>query len=354
MDYFLRDLTLLNFKNYSQRQFDFDQQLNYIIGLNGTGKTSLLDAIHYLCMAKSALFKSDSYSLKAAEKLFFIKGHFEKLGNQHEVICSFETKKSVKLNGKPYTRLSEHIGVLPCVISLPSDTNLIFDSSHTRRRFVDLMLCQTSKTYLQNLLNYNLLLKQRNQSLKVSLETGQVDRLLFESLDKLMQPLNHTIASARRKFVQLFKDYTQKYYNALAPAAETVDLSYVSEVEQSDFEPQFKAAFAREIQLGRTLMGVHKDDFKYYLNGQPLRYYGSQGQQKTYILALKLAHHEFCKVQSHIEPILLLDDIFDKIDAERAAKLLELVCQRGQVFITDVSQRSIPKGTVIKLDYDWL
>lgn len=349
MDYFLRQLTLLNFKNYSRRQFEFDKQLNYIIGLNGTGKTSLIDAIYYLCMAKSALFKSDIYSLRTGETLFFIKGFFEKLGIEYKITCSFENKKILKLNDKPYIRLSEHIGLLPCVVVLPSDTNLIFGSSQVRRRFVDLILCQTSKTYVQNLVNYNTLIKQRNQSLKDSLETGKIDQVLFQTWDNLLVPLNKTISTARRDFIEIFKTYTQKYYNALAPVDENIDLEYITNVEHSNFENKFKTAFRREVQLGRTLMGVHKDDFNYYLNGKSLRYYGSQGQQKTYILALKLAHYEFCKVQSQVNPILLLDDIFDKIDEERYSKLLELVCQCGQVFITDVSRRDLPKGTILKL-----
>ncbi len=338
MDYYLKKITLLNFKNYKEKHFTFDKAINYITGLNGSGKTSLLDAIYYLCMTKSALF-GDAYSVNYSSSFFSLKGVFIKNEKPFDIFCSFENrqKKVIKLNDKVHNRLADHIGLFPCVIVLPNEANLIQGSSRERQQFIDVILCQTNKRYCQKLIDYNKVLKQRNQALKSFAEKGHTDIVLLDSLDQLLLPLGTYIFTCRQAFIDGFKIKLQTYFNYLAPEKESINLQYSSHLNELDFESILKKNRPKDMTFCRTHFGVHKDDFLFYLNNKILKYYGSQGQQKTYILALKIAHYQFIFEQKNLKPILLLDDIFDKIDRHRHAKLLELINKKGQVFITDTT-----------------
>jgi DNA replication and repair protein RecF len=335
----LKKIQLLNFKNYEEILFDFSTGIHGFVGENGSGKTNLLDAIHYLCLTKSAFNSLDSQSIRHGERFFMIQGVFEKENKEIEVHCSLQEgrAKTLKVEKKPYQKISEHIGHFPCVLMTPYDTDLIREGSETRRKFFDGTLSQIDQTYLNNLLKYNKIIEQRNSLLKQFAERNFFDKTLIETYDSQLFPLAQAIFDKRSAFVAEFIPLLENYYFFICDEKEKVGMKYVSDLQTSDFESLLRHQLSKDMLLQRTTKGIHKDDYVFEIDGHSIHKFGSQGQQKSYVIALKLAQFELLCQYKGIKPLLLLDDIFDKLDDKRIKKLMELMSSGkfGQVFLSD-------------------
>ncbi len=348
---YLKSLSLLNFRICSEQTFNFHEGLNCFIGNNGSGKTNILDAIHYLSLCKSYINAIDSHQIKDGEDFFMIQGGFLKDYREENVICTVRknAKKQFKRNKKEYDRLSEHIGLFPVVMISPYDTNLIHEGSEERRKFIDNTLSQTDASYLEMLIQYNRILLNRNALLKQSGSGRNLDEVLLDILDEQLIKLGKPLYEKRKAFFEFFMPLFQKYYFNLTSGSETVQLFYKSPLEEMPFETGLKLSREKDTIMERTHFGIHKDDIEFYLKELPLKRSGSQGQQKSFLIALKLAHYEFIYLQLGIKPILLLDDIFDKLDEIRVEKLINMVVKDefekifGQVFVTDTQKDNIFK-----------
>lgn len=336
---FLKQLSLINFKNHSEFEAKFSQKINCFVGNNGMGKTNLLDAIHYLSFCKSFFNSIDSQNIKHGEGFFVIQGCFEKTGEENEVYCGIKRnqKKVFKKNKKEYERLSEHIGQFPLVMISPGDSDLINGSSESRRRFLDGIISQYDKVYLDKLISYNQVLKQRNALLKHFYETRSFDSETLEIWDEQLLMHGTAILEIRLDFLRQFIPLFNSHYLFISESKEQVALGYENSMGERDFKTALLTSLARDRMAGYTTVGPHKDDLEFTLNGFSLKKYASQGQQKSFLLALKLAQFEFIKNQKHTSPLLLLDDVYDKLDEARFTRLLEMVSGNkfGQVFITD-------------------
>ena len=336
---FLQKINLLDFKNYEELTLQFSADINCIAGPNGSGKTSLLDAIHYLCLTKSAFSLLDSQSIRHHRDFFLVDGTFLEGGKKHQITVSLKAggRKTVMHDKKAYERISEHIGRFPVVLIAPDDTDLVRDSGETRRKFFDNMLSQVDHAYLDNLIGYNNVLKQRNSLLKQFYERNYFDKELLETYNVQLLPLGQLIHRRRDAFMKEFVPVFRSHYQYLSESREEVDLIYESELFEENFEYEFSYATKRDLQLQRTTKGVHKDDFVFEIDRFALRKFGSQGQQKSFVIALKLAQFDAIQAASGKKPLLLLDDIFDKLDDMRIHKLLEMISRDtfGQLFITD-------------------
>jgi DNA replication and repair protein RecF len=337
---FLRELRLFNFKNYAEANLRFENPVNCFLGKNGSGKTNLLDAMHYLSFTKSAINPSDSQNIKLGENQFMIKGIFETQGKSKEVICSYlqGQKKIVREDGQDYMRFSNHVGKYPLVLIAPQDIELIWDGSEVRRKFFDSLLSQLDHEYLEDLIAYTMYIRQRNSALKLFAERGNIDRDLLGSYDQKMIPSAQRIFSKRGKFLTGFLPVFQQHYKTLAdPKHEEMGIQYRSELDGNDFEELLQKNLHRDVVLQRTSTGIHRDDFLFLLNNNEVRRYGSQGQQKSFLIALKLAEFQCLAEKKTFKPLLLLDDIFDKLDDNRIRKIMQFVADGmfGQLFITD-------------------
>lgn len=336
---FLKQLSLINFKNYNEFEAKFSEKVNCFVGNNGMGKTNLLDAIHYLSFCKSVFNTIDSQNIKHNEGFFVIQGFFNKHGEESEVYCGIKRnqKKIFKKNKKEYERLSEHIGQYPLVMISPGDSELINGSSEIRRKFLDGIISQYDKVYLDKLISYNQVLKQRNALLKNFFESRTFDSETLSILDEQLCIYGKSILEIRQEFLKQFVPLFNSYYRYISNSKEEVALHYENSLGDRDFKTALMTALARDRAVNYTTVGPHKDDLEFTLDQFSLKKYASQGQQKSYLLALKLAQFEFIKEQKHTKPLLLLDDVYDKLDESRFAKLLEMVSGEkfGQVFITD-------------------
>jgi DNA replication and repair protein RecF len=348
----LRKLSLFNFRNYEQTSVSFEGQVHCLLGKNGSGKTNLLDAIYYLSFTKSSLLATDTQNIKTGQNFFSIKGTFH---GDREVLCSFQAgqKKIMKENGNEYGRLSEHIGKYPAVMIAPNDIELIWDGGEVRRRFIDSMISQVNREYLERLISYTGHLKMRNSLLKRFAERGSVDHDLLESCDRQLIPCGDFIAKTRQEFLSNFLPYFQRHYTFLSGSgSEQVSIAYRSGTDDDTLADALSKNLNRDIILQRTTMGIHRDDFIFTLDGFELKRHGSQGQQKSFLIALKLAEFDVLTAYKMFKPILLLDDIFDKLDDDRIARLIELVGGGtfGQLFITDArpdrSQALLEEGGI--------
>ena len=333
----LQSLQLANFKNYAAVKIDLSAKINVLVGKNGSGKTNLLDAIHYLSLTKSA-FSADNFSIRQGELFFFIKGVFQHNKDIRELSCSLQNgaKKIFREGVNEYQKLSEHIGKYPVVLIAPDDTSLVKEGSDERRKFFDSLISQLDRVYLEELIQYNYALKQRNGLLKIFAESNTFDSIALESFDHILVKSGNFIFNKRKDFTQEFLPVFRRFYNFIV-ADEQADLDYKSEIQKTDFNSGLNANQQRDLLLQRTNFGVHKDDYIFTLGHGDLKRLGSQGQQKSFVIALKLAQFEIIKRHKQFKPILLLDDIFDKLDDLRIAKLLELIHndELGQLFITD-------------------
>lgn len=358
----LQNLRCAHFKNYTAVEIPFATQLNFIVGPNGAGKTTLLDAIHYLSLTKSAFNTADSYSVQHHQPAFAVEGTFVQQDKSYTVHCSFQKHggKLLKNNGKPYDRLRDHVGCFPIVLATPYDMDLVRGSSEVRRKFFDGILCQLDSLYLDAFCKYQRLLKQRNSLLRMYKGTGRLNRDLLATYDQQLLPLCQKIFLARHRFVQDFTPTFQQHYQDFVDATEEVQLCYDSVVAAPDFEQRFHDSLPQDLALQRTTQGPHRDEVHFMLNNHALKKIGSQGQQKSFTIALRLAQFDYMHQVLRRKPLLLLDDIFDKLDEHRIDKLVQLMAEQhfGQVFMTDAKgassamlmQQGGPEQALIKID----
>jgi DNA replication and repair protein RecF len=338
---YLKKIVLVNYKNFDTAEFVFDEKINCFVGNNGAGKTNVLDAIYHLAFAKGYFNSVSGQNIKHGQEFFLIEGVFEKLNKEELLSCSLKRgqKKVVKRNGKEYEKLSNHIGLIPLVIISPADTNLITEGSDVRRKFVDGVIAQSDKLYLQNLIKYNKVLSQRNSLLKYFALNHTFDALNLNIYNEQLIEIGSKIHLKRKEFLTKFIPIFKESYKHIAGVDENVDLQYKSHLDSIDFKTLLADNLEKDRFLQYTSVGIHKDDLLYTIEGHAIKKFGSQGQQKSYLVALKLAQFDFIKKQMNTTPILLLDDIFDKLDASRVEKLIALVNEDafGQVFISDTN-----------------
>jgi DNA replication and repair protein RecF len=334
----LKRLQLINFKNYAEVEAEFSPRVNVLVGKNGSGKTNLLDAIYFLSLTKSAFAAADNHCVKSGENYFMVKGSFENIkGGVTEVVGAIQSgsKKSFREAGLEYQKLGDHIGKYPVVLISPDDTDLIKESGESRRKFFDSIISQLDHAYLENLIQYNYALRQRNSLLKIFQDNQSFDAVALESYDRLLIRYGELIYRRRVEFVNEFVPVFRKYYSFIV-ADEPVDLIYASLLGETTFADGLAHSLRRDQFTQRTHFGIHRDDYQFKLGDGDLKRLGSQGQQKSFVIALKLAQHEIMEKNKGFKPVLLLDDIFDKLDDFRIAKLMELIRDdHHQIFITD-------------------
>ena len=335
----VKKISAFQFKNYTQQEWVFDRRITAICGSNGSGKTNLLDAIYYLCFTKSYFSRSDAQIVQQGKLGLRIKGIFEKAESPNELICIIRenNKKEFWANGEEYKRFSEHIGQFPCVMIAPDDIALITGTSDERRKFIDTILSQCQQDYLQWLIDYNKLLQQRNSLLKSVAEHKRLDESLLDILDEQLAEKGQFIYLARKQFLAAFIPSAQSFYSSIAQKKDGITIEYNSQLHQESLLVLLRANRQRDLYLQRTGCGIHKDEIDILMQAQPFKTLASQGQRKSLLFALKLAEFETLKTNKGFTPILLLDDVFEKLDAERMHHLLYKVCveEHGQVFITD-------------------
>ena len=345
LDMHLKTLSLVNFKNYEQLDIPLSAKINCFVGENGVGKTNLLDAIHYLSLCKSNLNPVDSQNVRYDQDFLVIQGLFERNGKEENIYCGIrkQKKKQFKRNQKEYTRLSEHIGLIPLVMISPADSILINGGSEERRKFMNGVIAQYSRVYLENLIQYNRALAQRNKLLKDFAFSRNFDPQMLEIWDEQLIRYGEPIYEERIRFVNELLPVFNAFYSQVSGDREKVNLSYQAHLQDSGFREGLKASNEKDRILQYTTFGIHKDDLGMDLESYSLKKSGSQGQQKTFLVALKLAEFEFIRKLTKIPPILLLDDIFDKFDAGRVKHIISLVAENqfGQIFITDTNEQRL-------------
>ncbi len=343
----LQFIKLTNFKNYEHQRVDFSPNFNALVGNNGMGKTNLLDAIYYLCMTKSHFGILDRSVLMRDSDFFRLEGHFLVSEKKEKIVAKVipNKQKEFERNDVKYDKLSEHIGLIPVVMIAPDDTALAKEGSEIRRKFMDNTLSQQDGNYLSTLLQYNKLLKQRNAALKSFAETGQFNFTLLHAYNQQMAHPAAVIFNKRKQFLEQFYPIFQAYHRVISAGKEEVDCRYKSQLEEEDFSSLLEKTIEKDRILQRTTAGIHRDDLVFSIAETPLKKFASQGQLKTFILALKLAQYEFLRRTKKKHPLLLLDDIFDKLDQERVHQLLTLIVKEefGQVFISDTHPERLSK-----------
>jgi DNA replication and repair protein RecF len=341
----LRNLSLVNFKNCAEANWALNPNVNCFIGNNGQGKTNLLDAVYYLAFCKSFFNPIDSQNIKHDENFFVIQGEFIRDKKPENYFCGIKRgqKKQFKWNKKEYEKLAEHIGRVPLVMVSPSDTQLIAEGSEVRRKFMDGVIAQFSKSYLDNLLNYQKALSQRNALLKSFAENRFYDPETLAVWNDKLITYGEPIHEERHAFLEEFVPLFQKHYKQISGEAEEVNLEYASSMNDRKLSELFEEYLDKDKAIRYTSQGIHKDDLLFQLGEYPLKRFGSQGQQKTFVIALKFAQFEFIKQKKGTMPLLLLDDIFDKLDHHRVHAIIDMVSTDdfGQIFITDTSMDRI-------------
>lgn len=335
-------LQLFYFKNHEEQHLQFCEGINCITGPNGSGKTNILDAVYYLANTKSFFNGIDQQLILHGQEFFSLHGFFES-EIPTEILVNFgKSKKTLKKNGKVYSRLIDHIGIIQTVFITPYDISLVLEGSEERRRFLDFTISQTDRQYLEQLSLYKKLLDQRNAFLKQA-EGRPIDSVLLETYDDRMAEAGQRIFEKRRAFIAEFTSYFQDFYHFLSGETENPGLLYVSEIHEKPLKDLLYLGRDRDRVMQRTGSGTHKDDLEFLLSDYPLKKYGSQGQIKSFVIALKLAQYKYFLEKTERKPILLLDDIFEKIDGSRAGKLMELVAQDyfGQIIITDTHEERV-------------
>lgn len=341
----LKNITLLNFKNYTDADLRFSKAVNAFVGNNGAGKTNLLDAIHYLCLCKGYFNPIDTQQIKSGEDIFLIQGDFDRKEKNEKITCGVKRnqKKQFKRNKKEYDKLASHIGLFPLVMISPYDVNIIMDGSEERRRFMDNVISQTNAQYLDELIAYNKHLLNRNALLKQIALTRRYDPALLQIFDEQLELSGNRIYEKRKLFMQEFIPLFNQYYRFLTDDKEEVALTYLSQLNDHNFGDLLLQSVEKDKVLERTTMGIHKDDLIFSIQDMPLKKFGSQGQQKSFLIALKLAQYAYLQKYKGFKPLLLLDDIFDKLDDHRMHKLMEMVSHHdfGQIFITDTGRERV-------------
>jgi len=342
---YLSKLSLTNFKNYEQTDLEFSPRINCFVGNNGVGKTNILDAIYYLSLTKSFFNNIDSISIRHGEDYFIISGTFIKNDEEDNIFCAFQRQKQkvMKKNGKEYQRMSDHIGKYPVVMISPADSAIITEGSEERRRFMNKIISQYNIEYLDSALQYTKALQQRNKLLKEFKSTGQFDNDALTIWDSQLVKYGKYVFHERELLTNELIPVFQEHYSGISSTREKVELAYQSHLADCNYEEALVRSVAKDRYLEYTTLGIHKDDLVFRMDGWPVRSLGSQGQQKSYLVALKLAKFDYIKRKSGISPILLLDDIFDKFDGERVEQIIKLVGSDrfGQIFITDTHQNRL-------------
>ena len=335
---YIRKLSLLNFKNIAQADLELAPGINCFTGRNGAGKTNVIDAVWYLAMCKSSLAMTDGQSVRHGEEFFLLNGEYLSDGGRHETVtCSFKRNggKTLKRNGKEYERLSDHVGLIPAVIVSPADSALISDAADERRRYLNAFISQLDRAYLGSVMRYNAVLSERNRYLKVG-----SDEDMLSIYDRQLAEHGQAIYEKRKAFAERLQPLVGEYYALLSGRREQVELTYRSELAEAPFTELLQRARQRDLANQFTTAGIHRDDLVLRIDGYPLRKYGSQGQQKSFLVALKLAQYRIVGADKGEKPILLLDDLFDKLDMGRVEQLIKLVSgeEFGQIVITDCNK----------------
>jgi DNA replication and repair protein RecF len=341
----INEISLVQFKNYEQAHFRFHQRIVGICGDNGVGKTNLLDALYYLCFTKSYFSRSDQSNVLKGAAGFRIAGEFDNDGRATPVACILRAngKKEFLADGLPYEKFSRHIGRFPCVIIAPDDVQIVTGVSEERRRFLDALLSQLDPAYLQNLIDYNRILQQRNGFLRSLPERRLTDKQLLEVYDRQLIAAGNLIFERRRDFLRDLLPLARQFYTSIAGAEEPLVLTYDSALLRTPFDQLLREGLEKDLFLQRTSSGIHRDDIDISFAGVPFRSMASQGQRKSLLFALRLAEYETLKAAKGFPPLLLLDDVFEKLDEKRMRNLLDRVClqDNGQVFITDTHPERI-------------
>tara|TARA_B100001971_G_C18221258_1_gene557361 strand:+ start:288 stop:1400 length:1113 start_codon:yes stop_codon:yes gene_type:complete len=345
---FLQKLSLSNFKNYTEAILEFSDKINCFIGDNGAGKTNILDAIYYLSFCKSYFNSIDSQNINHDHDFFAIHGNYQNQENSADKVSCIQKrhhKKVFRLNSTNYTRLADHIGTIPLVMISPYDRDLINDGSELRRKYINGVISQFDKVYLNDLISYNKSLLQRNSLLKHMFSERNFDEAALEIWNKKLIIHGLAIFEKRKKFLDEFNPLFEEYYNFLAGNNEKVNVSYESQLHENDFKELLRISAEKDRITRYTTVGIHKDDLVFTINGFPVKKFASQGQQKSFVIAIKLAQFEFTRRIKSFKPILLFDDIFDKLDDNRVEQIIHLVSENnfGQVFITDTQKQRIEK-----------
>jgi DNA replication and repair protein RecF len=342
---YLKKLALTNFKNYELDELEFSPKINCFTGNNGVGKTNILDAIHYLSLTKSFFNNIDSISIRHGEDFFIIQGTFVRDEEEDQIYCAFQRQKQklLKINGKEYQKLSDHVGRYPVVMISPADSALITEGSEDRRKFLNKIISQYNGVYLDSVLRYSKALQQRNKLLKDFRSSGNFDSDALSIWDNQLVKHGEYVFREREILVNELIPVFQEYYSLISSGKEKVKLHYRSHLAEGDFQKTLKNSLNKDRFLEYTTVGIHKDDLLLEMDDYSVKSLGSQGQQKSYLVALKLAKFDYIKRKAGFSPILLLDDIFDKFDAERVEQIIRLVGNHrfGQIFITDTHQNRL-------------
>ena len=342
---YLEELTVINFKNFTEVNLSLSSRINCFVGNNGVGKTNLLDAIHYLSMCKSHFNSVDSQNIKHQEDFFLIQGKYKHQDAEENIHCGFKRNggKVLKHNKKEYEKLADHIGFIPLVIITPSDNSLITEGSEERRKFIDSVISQFDAAYLSDLIQYNRLLQQRNKLLKDFAETRRFDVEMLDVYSEQLASVGDRIFLKRKEFIVEFTPVFSKYYSEIAGTTELAEIQYLSQLNDASMLQLLSNVVSKDRALEYTSVGIHKDDILLNLNNFPAKRVASQGQQKTFVVALKLAEFVFISKHNGKKPILLLDDIFDKFDPQRVQQIIHLASDDhfGQIFISDTEIQRI-------------
>jgi DNA replication and repair protein RecF len=336
---YLKKISLFNYKNFAEANFEFDNKINCFVGKNGIGKTNVLDAIYHLSYGKSYFNPLAVQNIKHGEEFFVIDAEIEKNERIEQIVCSLKRghKKILKRNGKAYDKFSDHIGFIPLVIISPADSDLIVEGSETRRKFIDSVISQLDADYLKQLIQYQKVINQRNALLKYFALNHVFDNETLSIYNEQLNIFGQSIFEKRKKFITEFTPIFDQHHQAITGSQETVRLVYQSHLFENNLLTLLQQNINKDRALHYTSVGTHKDDLSFEIDQYPIKKFGSQGQQKTFLIALKLAQFEFLKKQSGVKPILLFDDIFDKLDESRVAKIIQMVNSDtfGQLFISD-------------------
>ncbi len=334
----LENLRLVNYKNYEGLDIELNPSINVFVGRNGSGKTNLLDAVYFLALTKSAFAATDLQCIRQGESFAMLSGRFREDDKVLEISTGIQpgTKKVFRVNGTEYEKLSDHIGRVPLVLMAPDDTDLVREGSESRRKFFDGIISQVDKVYLETLIRYSQALKNRNSLLRMFAEKGKTDFLALESYDRILAEAGDYIYKRRVAFIAEFQTTFQKNSQWLAGDGEATKLVYSSQLHMCEFSDGLKRDRQKDLILQRTSFGVHRDDYEFLLDTGEMKRFGSQGQQKSFVIALKLAQYEIFRAYKGFKPVLLLDDVFDKLDDERIERLLARIREdSGQLFLSD-------------------
>ena len=344
----VKDISLTQFRNYLFQNFQFTKRIVGICGKNGSGKTNLLDAFYYLCFTKSYFSKPDAQSVYSDLRGFRLEANVLKNDEENQLVCILRetNRKEFLLNHETYKKFSDHIGKFTCVMIAPDDVELITGGSETRRNFLDTILSQLYPVYLRQLIDYKKILDQRNSFLKAAAERSYTDDTLLDTLDEQLVKHGEQIFKTRKKFIEYFLQKVQREYAGISGTQDGVIINYFSQLHHSGFNDLLRQNRQRDLYLQRTGCGIHKDDLEIQMNDMPFKSIASQGQRKSLLFALKLAEFSVLKEEKGFAPLLLLDDVFEKLDAQRMHNLLHKVCmeENGQVFITDTHKDRLQKA----------